>query len=353
MNCTEAQRVLVGGILKVLADKRLSDTTLKVGGRLFPAHKLILSLSSRYFAVLFSGSFIESSQDIINLSEVGNDTMNPDDFELVLSLMYGKSIEITPKIARLCAYLQVVAFDRDQYIKNSRVPTQAIDVREFFETLDILYPEGIERNLLMKLNFGDKGHHYTKQPSMPDLSELDDDLIIEILSLKSYRVYNIIDFYNMITELIHKGHSPALLSLINYEILPLSLKNIIPDEHIQLMKGNIPVLQRDIITLMIGHIPGLQNFDVQQNFITLRKGEAFAFLLVSKIIKEMIDRIEVELMDGDHITKKFLLTEIQPIAFDMGDRAMPLMPKIRKVQVGDLIRGTYHSVNGSHVIVLH
>lgn len=68
---------------KMRLHSNFCDVGLKVGSRVFKAHRLVLAASSPYFAALFSGGLREANKDEVQL--IGVDT---DVFEILLDFIY-------------------------------------------------------------------------------------------------------------------------------------------------------------------------------------------------------------------------------------------------------------------------
>jgi len=86
---------LVKGVAKLLSAHKQSDVQLKVGGKIFRCHKLVLALKSPYFDKLFqSPSSSTSSSAAADLEIVLSDIV-PDDFDKVLQFLYTGEAELT------------------------------------------------------------------------------------------------------------------------------------------------------------------------------------------------------------------------------------------------------------------
>ena len=74
-----------------LWSKRQNDVVFSVGGREFPAHRMVLASQSEYFRVMLYGDMKEASMSNISLPE---EIVPPSAFEKVLQYCYTKSLEI-------------------------------------------------------------------------------------------------------------------------------------------------------------------------------------------------------------------------------------------------------------------
>lgn len=306
------------GIADSLVNSMFADVVLDMNGRLFPAHRLILSIGSEYFARLFRSSFRESKESLI---KIGEPMMKPDDFKVVLDLLYGKKGVISPGVARQLSYFHVLAFDPLSFISGNVVPHKAHEVREFFETLGILYPNGMDRIQLGHLRMYTNDYRYNMPTEpikriMPDLSELDDDLIKEIVTLPTYRVYNIVDFYNMIVGLINNGQtnqSLDLLEMMGYDRFPPSLKKIIPKEYIPRMTGPIPNLGKNLTNIEHWRVPYTHQ------------------VMIIDVISPDEYEIKVHLMDANGTTL---------VAYLVEETSYSTQVPVREIKIGDIITGS-------------
>ena len=66
------------------------DVTLQAGDELFKAHRLVLSVQSKFFETLFDGQFKDSSSPTVHIGEV-----NPEVLKLVLDFIYDGTCTVT------------------------------------------------------------------------------------------------------------------------------------------------------------------------------------------------------------------------------------------------------------------
>jgi hypothetical protein len=69
---------------------QLCDITFEIGDRLFPVNRMMLILSSSYFRTMFLKEFKEKHMVTIPLTDI-----NPDHFDLIIDLFYGKRINLS------------------------------------------------------------------------------------------------------------------------------------------------------------------------------------------------------------------------------------------------------------------
>ena len=70
----------------------LTDVTLKVCGKSFDAHRVVLAASSEYFSAMFTTKMQESSQKEIELKD---DSLTPAALQIILDFVYKTEINIT------------------------------------------------------------------------------------------------------------------------------------------------------------------------------------------------------------------------------------------------------------------
>jgi speckle-type POZ protein len=90
-------------------DMSLSDVILNVRGREFPAHKLILSARSKYFAAMFKHPMKEQSTNQIKMEDI-----DPDVFQALLRFIYTGRVR-TATMETMAANLFIAA---DKYLLN-------------------------------------------------------------------------------------------------------------------------------------------------------------------------------------------------------------------------------------------
>ena len=96
---------LAGALNELRKEKELCDIIITIGERSFPAHRAVLAASSRYFKVMFTSGFKESSADKVNIDG------DPEVFECLLEFAYtGDLIVPTAKkayqVLQMASYLQ-------------------------------------------------------------------------------------------------------------------------------------------------------------------------------------------------------------------------------------------------------
>ena len=58
-----------------LCQKKLCDVTLVVGQRRIPAHRIVLSAASDYFAAMFTNDVKEASQEEVKMKDVDGEAL--------------------------------------------------------------------------------------------------------------------------------------------------------------------------------------------------------------------------------------------------------------------------------------
>ena len=96
------------------------DVKVKVGGRVFPCHRIILISNSQYFQRIFNGSFKETNNDTVSLP---SEYIDDESFSKVLDAMYGEPLKIENEddlisLVVMSSYLQLTNFTNEykQYV---------------------------------------------------------------------------------------------------------------------------------------------------------------------------------------------------------------------------------------------
>jgi len=90
---------LLTGVARLLSDTthKHSDVQLKVGGKIFHCHKLILALKSPYFDKLFQSSPSSSASATTADQEIVLNDVGADDFDKLIQFLYTGEVELTEK----------------------------------------------------------------------------------------------------------------------------------------------------------------------------------------------------------------------------------------------------------------
>ncbi|XP_044150124.1 kelch-like protein 40 [Bufo gargarizans] len=86
------QTLLQDGLKDMLDNNKFIDCILKIKGKEFPCHRLVLAACSSYFRAMFVSDLEESRKKEIDLEDV-----DPDVMEKILNYIYTSEIEITEK----------------------------------------------------------------------------------------------------------------------------------------------------------------------------------------------------------------------------------------------------------------
>ncbi|XP_043281297.1 kelch-like protein 5 isoform X2 [Venturia canescens] len=120
-----------------LQRQQLTDVTIIAGGRRFPAHRLVLSAGSEYFAAMFTGSLRESTQKEVELKGV-----DPDALWLLIRYCYTGCIELREEsvetlLATACLlHLNPVIKACCQFLIKQLHPSNCLGIRMFADTQD-------------------------------------------------------------------------------------------------------------------------------------------------------------------------------------------------------------------------
>lgn len=263
---------------------KLTDIILHVSDgsteKIFNAHKLILSLTSRYFDRLFSGSFLESQREKIIINA------DPEIFEFVLKFIYGQPIEVLIdsiqfKLAESLHYFDVIGFDINFYLNKVTINNE--NFKDYLDLVSKIFPEGVPNDYLDKI--AESINLET------DLSEYSDELIISLLSNQNYHPQNINDAYNFIKDLVDQGHTPELFSLINYNLMSNEMKALFHQEFLNFYNRNgpIPHLSKNVRNYNV------RNPDKQLFLLIREPGHDIGAISIRKIIFTFV----YEFIDGD------------------------------------------------------
>ncbi|XP_076391790.1 kelch-like protein 5 isoform X2 [Megachile rotundata] len=120
---------------KYLHKQQLTDVILIAGNRRFPAHRLVLSAGSEYFAAMFTSSLRESAQNEVELKEIDGDAL----WALVCYCYTGcielreDSVETLLATARLLQ-LNPVVKACCQFLRKQLHPSNCLGIRMFADT---------------------------------------------------------------------------------------------------------------------------------------------------------------------------------------------------------------------------
>ncbi|XP_066584092.1 kelch-like protein 5 [Prorops nasuta] len=118
-----------------LNKKQLTDITLIAGSRRFPAHRLVLSAGSEYFAAMFTSSLRESGQNEVELKDVDGDAL----WALVRYCYTGcielREDSIETLLATACLLqLSPVVKACCQFLRKQLHPSNCLGIRMFADT---------------------------------------------------------------------------------------------------------------------------------------------------------------------------------------------------------------------------
>ena len=89
-NSSHSEQLLLK--MSELRDSRtLTDVSLKVGGRSFEAHRVVLAASSEYFCAMFTDGMWESHETEIELRD---SSITPAAFQIILDFVYKSTLQI-------------------------------------------------------------------------------------------------------------------------------------------------------------------------------------------------------------------------------------------------------------------
>ena len=95
---------LASSLNELCKEKELCDIIITMGDRSFPAHRAILAASNRYFKVMFTSGFKESSADEVQVDG------DPEVFECLLEYIYSGNLDLTADECRQAELLQMAFY---------------------------------------------------------------------------------------------------------------------------------------------------------------------------------------------------------------------------------------------------
>ncbi|XP_074636237.1 kelch-like protein 12 [Acropora palmata] len=134
LTCGHADHILKS-INKLRKERKLCDVTLKVEGKEFCAHRVVLSASSDYFSAMFTGDLEESHQPVVELQGLDPDTM-----QFLLDFVYTESIQVSVEnvqaLLPAACLLQLEGVQKAccRFLEQQLDPSNCLGIRLFAET---------------------------------------------------------------------------------------------------------------------------------------------------------------------------------------------------------------------------
>ena len=207
-----ASRTILYAINWMRTAKEFTDIIILVRGKEFSAHRNVLVAGSDYFLNMLRSKFKESNSNMVTIDD------DPDLFERVLMSIYCQSpfstdFKINMNLVQRLKFYQVKTVDLERYLLKIEVPPSDFEI--YVTTIEHLYPEEVPGHIIDRIA--------SLITSETDLSFLSDETITALLTSPSYNPKNIQEIYNLISDLLKKGHSTELATLINYDLFPADL----------------------------------------------------------------------------------------------------------------------------------
>ena len=120
---------------KLRTQRELCDVVLRIGGREFHAHKLVLIACCSYFEAMFLSGMTESRQRVVELKGV-----NPDAFQVILRFFYTGHIKITKEnvqtILPIASIFQLDDLKKAcaSFLEQELAPCNCLGIRAFAQT---------------------------------------------------------------------------------------------------------------------------------------------------------------------------------------------------------------------------
>ncbi|KAL3865437.1 hypothetical protein ACJMK2_042827 [Sinanodonta woodiana] len=113
-------------------EQQLCDVVLKVQGKDFPAHKIVLAAITDYFLAMFTNNLSEKTQSVIELREMESAV-----FEKIVEFVYTEEITVTTEYVQdlmsAACLLQIKGLQSacSNFLENERVPYNCLGIRKF------------------------------------------------------------------------------------------------------------------------------------------------------------------------------------------------------------------------------
>ncbi|XP_063718556.1 kelch-like protein 20 [Symsagittifera roscoffensis] len=200
---------------------KFCDVTLKVGQLKIPAHKVVLSSSSRYFCAMFTGPCAESDQNIVELLDVTEGAIT-----LLIDYIYMGRIEI--KTSNVQSLLQAASMFQLQDVVNACCkfladqlhPSNCLGINEFADihTCDEL--KSSSNNFIEE--------NYTAVSQEEEFCHLSYQRLECLLSSENIQVCSEVEVYNSLMRWVkydlenRKGLLPLLLNKVKLAMLDVT-----------------------------------------------------------------------------------------------------------------------------------
>ncbi|XP_076001076.1 actin-binding protein IPP isoform X1 [Genypterus blacodes] len=129
-------RLILAQMNKMRLRADLCDVGLRVGGRVFRVHRLVLAASSPYFSALFSGGMREADKEEVHILGVEADV-----FEVLLDFIYTGMISVTVEnvqelmVAADMLQLSEVVSICGEFLKSQMDPSNCVGIFQFLEQI--------------------------------------------------------------------------------------------------------------------------------------------------------------------------------------------------------------------------
>ncbi|XP_077377309.1 actin-binding protein IPP isoform X2 [Festucalex cinctus] len=129
-------RLILAQLNKMRLRTDFCDVRLRVGGRVFKVHRLVLAASSPYFSALFSGGMSEADKEEVEILGVDTDV-----FEVLLEFVYTGTINVTVEnvqelmLAADMLQLNEVVSICGEFLKGHMDPSNCVGIFQFLEQI--------------------------------------------------------------------------------------------------------------------------------------------------------------------------------------------------------------------------
>ncbi|CDI97278.2 kelch protein 12 [Echinococcus multilocularis] len=211
---------------------QLCDVVVKVGGRVFPAHRVVLAASSDYFGAMFSNGMAESAQLEIELKSVSADVM-----EALLDFVYTGQVRVSMEnVQELLPAASLVQMEGVKAVCSAFLfgqveASNVLGIRRFAELHSCTDLEVFAKNYA--------AHNFETVVEFEEFLLMNADELIELLSREDLHIDSEETAYNAVIRWVYYDepnrsvHLPNLLNYVRLAIMSVRfLTDIVDSERL-------------------------------------------------------------------------------------------------------------------------
>ncbi|KAM7535370.1 hypothetical protein Aperf_G00000104447 [Anoplocephala perfoliata] len=211
---------------------QLCDVVVKVGGRVFPAHRVVLAASSDYFGAMFSNGMAESEQLEIELKSVSADVM-----EALLDFVYTGQVKVSmDNVQELLPAASLVQMEGVKSVCSAFLfgqieASNVLGIRRFAELHSCTDLEVFAKNYA--------AHNFETVFEFEEFLLMNAEELIELLSREDLHIdseetaYNAVIRWVYYDELNRAVHLPNLLNYVRLAIMSVRfLTDVVDNERL-------------------------------------------------------------------------------------------------------------------------